>query len=212
MLTLYHYPHCPYCVRVRMTAGYKNINLEMKELPYDDEKTPIKMTGTKALPILEMPTGEFMNESLNIIDYLQDQYPDPTIYPNEVNRVLAVETFERIKMGFGNTINKICMPYWVTLPEFDENAKTYFQTKKEQILGYSFDELRDKATDLMIEMTELLKPLEDELGSKDFFFDKFSLVDILICSHLKGLDDFPDYSFPSAIGLYMQRVRNITKL
>ncbi len=195
-----------------MTAGYKGIPLELIALPYEDEETPVKMTGKKALPILELENGEYLAESLKICSLLEDYKKDPTIYPDEVNDVLCIETFERIKNEWDDTIYKIAMPYWVTTDEFSEEGKKYFQTKKEASLGKSFEELGNDSTDLMIEMGEKLKIFEQELGDKDFFFDKFSLVDILIASHLKCLEDLPDWSFSSAIGMYMQRVRNLTEV
>ena len=41
-------------------------------LPYDDETTPVNLTGVKMLPIIEID-GETSNESLEIISKLDDK-------------------------------------------------------------------------------------------------------------------------------------------
>ena len=61
-MKLYHYVHCPFCVRVRMGLGYLGINFESIVLAYDDEKTPVKLTGKKMLPILVSDDGKAHNE------------------------------------------------------------------------------------------------------------------------------------------------------
>ena len=65
-LTLYHYVHCPYCVRVRMALGYLNLDFISKVLPYEDVATPLSLIGNKMLPILAN-NQEVLKESLDII-------------------------------------------------------------------------------------------------------------------------------------------------
>ena len=49
-MKLFIYDHCPYCVKVRMIFGLKNINIQLVTLSNDDEKTPISMIGKKNGP------------------------------------------------------------------------------------------------------------------------------------------------------------------
>ena len=58
-MILFHYDHCPYCVKARMIFGLKNLSFEEKVLPNDDEKTPIEMIGQKMVPILKKENGSF---------------------------------------------------------------------------------------------------------------------------------------------------------
>jgi glutaredoxin 2 len=194
-----------------MAATYKGILLNLKLLAYEDEKTPVKMIGKKALPILKLENGEYLSDSLDIIDYFQQLKPDPTLYPLNITRDIALAKFEQLREPWGKHIHKILSPYFVQSDEFSSEAKKCFQKDKEESLGQSFDDLREHSTELMIEMQELLKnTVEKEIGEKEFIFEKFSLADILICAHLKGLDDMPEWSFSPNLGMYMQRVRNIT--
>ena len=43
---LYVYDHCPFCVRVRLAFGLKNIKHEVRFLANDDVDTPTKLIGS----------------------------------------------------------------------------------------------------------------------------------------------------------------------
>lgn len=48
---LYVYDHCPFCVRVRLALGIKNVKHNLHFLANDDIKTPTKLVGKKIAPI-----------------------------------------------------------------------------------------------------------------------------------------------------------------
>ena len=66
------YDHCPFCVRVRLALGLKNVKHEVVFRANDDVATPTALLGKKIAPILEM-NGDVMGESLDII---QARVPD----------------------------------------------------------------------------------------------------------------------------------------
>ena len=68
MITLYHYVHCPFCVRVRMAFGHLKVPYKSVVVPYDDEKTPLDLCQKKMLPIIKWKDGKAQNESLEIIE------------------------------------------------------------------------------------------------------------------------------------------------
>lgn len=66
---VYVYDHCPFCVRVRLALGIKNVKHSIHFLANDDVKTPTKLVGKKIAPIFEIPEDKFvMSESLDIIE------------------------------------------------------------------------------------------------------------------------------------------------
>src|SRR5690606_10180512 len=91
MSTLYHYVHCPYCVRVRMTLGFLGEKYLSKVLPYDDEQTPVELTGTKMLPIWQRDDGSSMNESLDIIKELDRANKIPKDFLSDAKKVEWIE-------------------------------------------------------------------------------------------------------------------------
>jgi len=48
---LYVYDHCPFCVRVRLALGVKNVKHNVHFLQNDDIPTPTKLIGKKISPI-----------------------------------------------------------------------------------------------------------------------------------------------------------------
>ena len=50
--TLYNYDHCPFCVRVRLALGFKNVKHNLIFLANDDVHTPTALIGKKIAPIM----------------------------------------------------------------------------------------------------------------------------------------------------------------
>jgi len=48
---VYVYDHCPFCVRVRLALGVKNVKHNVQFLANDDITTPTKLVGKKIAPI-----------------------------------------------------------------------------------------------------------------------------------------------------------------
>jgi hypothetical protein len=49
--TVYVYDHCPFCVRVRLALGIKNIKHKIYFMANDDVQTPTSLVGKKIAPI-----------------------------------------------------------------------------------------------------------------------------------------------------------------
>ncbi len=196
-LKLYHYVHCPFCIRVRMALGYLQLPYESIVLPYDDEITPVKLTGTKMLPIMEF-NGHAQNESLDIIDRLDQKNRLKLQDPTEINPLLN---------KLGANVHNLAMPYWIYTPEFNETSRHYFQKKKEEKRG-PFKNLVKKRDQFIEEILNDLNLLSSEL--KPFYHSEtFGLNDILLASHLWGLYVVPEFQFPEKIHSYLQEVKRI---
>lgn len=65
---LYVYDHCPYCVRVRLALGLKNIKHELVFMSNDDVATPTRLVGKKIAPILEMPADGVVMAEVRDVD------------------------------------------------------------------------------------------------------------------------------------------------
>lgn len=196
-LKLYHYVHCPFCIRVRMALGYLQLPYESIVLPYGDEITPVKLTGVKMLPIMEF-NGKAQNESLDIIDRLDQKNLLKLDNPAEINPLLN---------KLGANVHNLAMPYWIYTPEFNENSRHYFQKKKEEKRG-PFKNLVKKKEQFIQEILKDLNELSGEL--KPFYHSEtFGLNDILLASHLWGLYVVPEFQFPEKIHSYLQEVKKI---
>lgn len=202
-LKLYHYVHCPFCVRVRMTLSYLRLSYESVVLPYDDEVTPLKLTGKKMLPIMEID-GSPMNESLDIMTKIDS---------NNLLRIpdhMKEEEFKDLSMTLdrlGSLVHSLAMPYWIYTPEFNDSSRAYFQTKKEQKRGPFKDLVKNQRhfiDELNKEFSVLTKNLKPFYGT-----NSFSVYDILVAAHLWGLYVVPEFQFPDTIHQYLQNVKDV---
>ena len=77
---MYVYDHCPFCVRVRLALGVKNVKHNVNFMANDDIPTPTALVGKKIAPIFALPQDELvMGESLDIIKLVdEDERFGPT--------------------------------------------------------------------------------------------------------------------------------------
>ncbi|WP_372651689.1 glutaredoxin 2 [Halobacteriovorax sp.] len=204
-MKLYHYVHCPFCIRVRMALGLLDIEFESIVLPYNEEEKPKSLTGVKMLPIFTFSNGENINESLDIIAKLDKG----NILKNENLKTSERDAVEDLLSKLGSDVHSLCMPYWIWTPEFNNESRAYFQTKKEVKRG-PFNKLIQNRD-------QYLKSFENNLESLIPHIDKFykseslSIFDIMIASHIWGMYIFPEYQFPKTVHDYLQRVKRECK-
>lgn len=200
-LTLYHYVHCPFCIRVRMAAGLLQTPYKSVVVPYDDEETPIKLTGKKMLPIMVID-GKAMNESLDIMAAIDKKNilniaklnDDPNFGP-----------FNDLLSKLGSNVHNLAMPYWIHTPEFNENSRKYFQNKKEQKRG-PFSELVKNKETFIKDISKDLNGVAQDL--KPFYRSHvFTVYDILLAAHIWGLYVVPEFQFEEKIHQYLQKVK-----
>lgn len=202
MNKLYHYIHCPFCIRVRLSLGFLKISYESKVLAYNDEVTPVKLTGLKMLPIFESKNNTTQNESLDIIKTLDTE--------NLIYKSITPEQIRNLTMildNIGSEIHSLCMPYWIWTPEFDDESRSYFQKKKEVKRG-PFKNIIQNKEKYLKSLNEKLLKIENEL-SQFYQGDTFSILDIMLASHLWGMYIFPEFQFSEKIHTYLQRVKKL---
>jgi glutathione S-transferase len=106
-LTIYHIPVCPFSQRVEILLALKHIRDRVR-FHVVDITAPrpswllAKTRGTTALPVLETSDGRIIKESLVILRYLEEIFPEPRVarrdpYERAVERMMT--TMER---SFGN--------------------------------------------------------------------------------------------------------------
>ena len=199
-ITLLHYVHCPFCIRVRMAFDYAQVPYQSMVVPYNDEKTPLDLCGVKMLPIVKDEEGA-MNESLDIIKrYCKDKLDQPT-----AQRIAEVTS---LTDKLGKSIHNLAMPYFIWTPEFDNDSRKYFQNKKEIKRG-PFKELMKKKDEFILELAPQLEILEKDL-TPFYKSSSFALEDIMIAAHLWALFIVPEFQFSPKIYQYLMDVKKIT--
>ena len=199
MIKLYHYVHCPYCIRVRMTLGYLKMPFKSIVLSYEDESTPLALTGAKALPIISF-NEKNINESLDIIKLL-DQNNKLML------QVIDQELQDKIE-NMAQNIHSLVMPYWIYTQEFSINARNYFVEKKSKKRG-PFNELMKNRSQFEKALSEPLQILESQLHPF-YQSQQLTINDIIIASHLWGLYILPEFQFSNKLHNYLQEIKKIT--
>jgi len=74
---LYSFRRCPYAIRSRMALAAANCVVELREVVLKDKPADLTAASPKAtLPVLVLPDGQILEESLDIIDWALD-HNDP---------------------------------------------------------------------------------------------------------------------------------------
>jgi glutaredoxin 2 len=189
-----------------MGFGFLNVAYESVVTAYDDESTPLKLTGKKMLPIVVNNNERAQNESLDIIKS-QDKnsilhWDKLSTYDSELNALLD---------KIGSLVHSLAMPYWIWTPEFNQASREYFQKKKEVKRG-PFKELVKKQDAFALELSQLLNSqLLPELKNGFYKSETLTIMDIMVASHLWGLYVVPEFQFDPLIHEYLQRVKKLTQ-
>lgn len=202
-MKLYHYVHCPFCVRVRLGAGLLNLSYQSIVLPYHDEETPKKLTGVKMLPIWEDQAGA-RNESLDILRSLdkENKLKWELLKDNKIHDELEV-----LLDDLGGPIHNLCMPYWVWTPEFNEESRKYFIEKKSLKRG-PFHLLMKNADHDLKELKPKLEALAHQLSPFYAHQASLTILDLMVASHLWGLMILPEFRFDQKLYDYLMTIKS----
>src|SRR6266536_549673 len=98
MPTLYTAERCPYAARVRIVLAEKGIAYDAVEIDLDDrpawlyDKNPLGR-----VPVYEEDEGLVLPESRVIMEYLDERYPEPALWPTDAaERALGRLWLERL--------------------------------------------------------------------------------------------------------------------
>ena len=100
MPTLYTADRCPYAARARIALAEKGIAYDAVEIDLDDRPAWIyEKNGLGRVPVYEEDEGLCLPESVVIMEYLEERYPEPALWPADpAERALGrlwVERFDR---------------------------------------------------------------------------------------------------------------------
>jgi glutaredoxin 2 len=200
-MKLFHYVHCPFCVRVRIGLSLLNIPYQSYVTPYNDESTPLALTGKKMLPIVVYDNGLSQNESLDILKKLDLNDLLDWKMLNDQQEIL-IPLIDKI----GDLVHSLAMPFWIWTPEFDVNSRKYYQLKKEAKRGPFKDLVKNQK--VFINSLDLILYNEVLLELKPFYkSDKLTIMDIMIAAHLWGMYVVPEYQFAPHIHAYLMKIK-----
>ena len=199
-MKLYIYDHCPFCVRARMIFGLRGLPVELEVFANDDEAGPTALIGEKVVPILVKPDGTAMDESLDIVRFV-DEYAgkerlDETIRP-EIQAWLD---------KVGKYANKLIAPRCVLidLPEFaSESARLYYTAKKTAVYGNFVENFKHSDT-YLTQLHADLPELAALIHSEGHIGEKLGYEDIITFPLLRNLTMVKGLQYPEQIRRYVK--------
>ncbi|MBF7682108.1 glutaredoxin 2 [Acinetobacter sp. B5B] len=200
----YIYEHCPFCLRVRMIAGFKNLPMQYAVIMEGDAETPIQLVGKKVVPILQREDGQHMTESLEIVKYL-DGLGEPKYAQEVINTELKTWVDNHLKL-----VMKLIVPRFVRV-DFTEIstsiARQAFIERETQVFG---------SLDALFEQSDIYIPLMNkQLAALDQLIVKhkeIDLTDFILFPWLRSLSVVEGLQFAPQTLRYMNRIATAAKV
>jgi glutathione S-transferase len=103
MHTLYDADRCPYCARVRIVLAEKDVEYETVTIDLSDRPASLYQKNPLGkVPVLEKD-GFVLPESVVIMEYLEERYPEPALLPADpAERALVRLGIERFDNALGD--------------------------------------------------------------------------------------------------------------
>jgi glutathione S-transferase len=99
MIRVWRIPFSTNVERVALALGHKGLAAEWVDVPRDDRAAVVAVSGQPLVPVLE-EDGHVVADSTAILEYLEERYPDPPLYPRDEARraeaVLLIDWFNRV--------------------------------------------------------------------------------------------------------------------
>ncbi len=209
-MKFYHYPHCPFCQRVRLALAYKGVEYEDIVVSYADIDTPTSLIGVKMLPIIDFGDGTVMAESLDLVAELDRRFPDPALYFSETNADLAWAS--RAIMSIPGWFD-VTLPHYLEayadFGEFDEAGTKYFQEGKEAKRDVTFEQLKAVAPERYeATIRPALAAIAEKLN-EGFVGESFSAADCVLAADMFGITLVPGIELPAGIKNYIESVEGV---
>jgi glutathione S-transferase len=92
VLQLYRAPWSTNVQRVTMALAHKGLEHESVVISYDDRGAVEEVSGQPLVPVL-VADGEVVTDSMAIVAWLDERYPDKPLYPSDHARRAELEMF-----------------------------------------------------------------------------------------------------------------------
>jgi glutathione S-transferase len=104
---VHHIPVCPFSQRLEIQLSLKGRHdaVEFRVVDITRPRAPellAKTGGTTALPVLELADGRILKESLVLMRYLEDIFPEPAVAQADPYRRAVEAMMTRLEGDFGN--------------------------------------------------------------------------------------------------------------
>ncbi len=211
-MKLYHYDHCPFCVRVRMIIGWKGLQVEEEILANADEQRHYELIGAKMVPILEKDNGDRIKESLDIVAYIDQNCGQPLLCdsPEQYEHSELNNWLERA----APLIRHLVHPRNIRIFGQDFPAQVdrdYYEVRKSRSIG-PFDAAFTNSAHYIGELEPLLEELKPLLKQSQLRLGRPGYAHILLFPALRSLTHVKGLAFPAELRSYLKALSRETKV
>lgn len=94
---VYRVPFSTNVERVALAAGHKGVTVEWIDVDPDDRSPVEEISGQPLVPVLVTDDGDVLDDSPRILDWLEERFPEPPLYPADPSEVrLFVRWFNEV--------------------------------------------------------------------------------------------------------------------
>ena len=161
MITLYRAPFSTNVERVAIALALKGLEVESVVISYEDRSPVVAVSGQGLVPVI-VDDGQVVADSLRILRYLEDRYPEPELFPAEPARRAEIDLF---------------------LEWFTEVWKVAPNAMEDELEKEAPDEAL--VTELSARMRSTLPLFDDLLAGRDHLFGELSAADLAAYPFLK---------------------------
>jgi glutathione S-transferase len=154
VIRLYGIPYSTNVERVSLALAFKGLEVEYVEIDPEDRSPVRKLSGQDRVPVL-VEDGRVIADSTVILDYLEERYPEPALYPADEARRAEVRVFV-------DWFNRV----WKRWPN---------EIEGELVDGPEPD--ADRVAALVAELRGSRDLFEALLAGRDYLFGEFSVAD-----------------------------------
>lgn len=98
---------CPYCMRVRAALDEKGVPYRTREIDLGSKPPELLVLNPKGgVPVL-VDDGTIVTDSLVILEYLEDRWPRPSLFPAAAGRDAVKAAYERVNLLFAPQLPKV---------------------------------------------------------------------------------------------------------
>ena len=92
MIRLYRFAFSTNVERVALALAHKGLEAESVWIDPDDRSEIERVSGQRLVPVLE-EDGRVVSDSMEIVSYLEERYPEPPLYPADPARRAELDVF-----------------------------------------------------------------------------------------------------------------------
>lgn len=166
-MKLYDHPFSPYAFKVRATLYEKEIPHEKHEIrTHADRETLLRVNPRGEVPAIVDGDATLCDSSV-ICAYLEERFPEPSLYPRDPLARARCRFLERKSDGDVDACVLVLSILKLLKPELAQSVPSALSRSEEALARHHAF-------------------LERELAGRDWFLGSFSLVDIALTPHLRA--------------------------